>query len=191
MASEREFADAVSRIRELEKQVATLEARNSKMISDLHRAASHVYQEISQRAGNFFAQRIQEAIRGPEGHVKPAAVKYCTCPIESMPCKCGICQECNWAMFHEDDDFMPQGYQGANLLIEVAVRRAQQDSKWGGPSHYDKHYEDDWVRFIQHYLLSCKTCATEGDSEKYEDYLLDVAALAVAAIESSRRKRNV
>lgn len=87
-----------------------------------------------------------------------------------------------------------------HILVEIEDRRIKQDAKHGGPEHDDTHTPFDWVRFIRLF-------ASRADSEippgalwnescdkslagRYEDNLIDVAALAVAAIQSSRRKRN-
>ena len=69
------------------------------------------------------------------------------------------------------------------VLAEVRVRREEQDDQHGGPAHDDTHRLTDWVGYIQNELSWVR-------SENCEDKLLDIAALAVAAIQSSRRKRN-
>lgn len=98
----------------------------------------------------------------------------------------------------------------AILGPELFKRREEQNTKHGGPEHDDTHTPEDWCRFIQDYayrariaiidpseiqesrdfgiveLLPSGTLTTQSFST-YEDKLLDVAALAIAAIQSSRR----
>lgn len=66
-----------------------------------------------------------------------------------------------------------------NALLE---RREDQDRKWGGPEHDDRHTEVDWIQLIEVY--------STGDSRDFEDRMLDVAALAFAAIQSQARINN-
>jgi hypothetical protein len=75
------------------------------------------------------------------------------------------------------------------IAAEVRERRAEQDKQWGGPKHDDEHFPADWVRYIRKAARQAMTREAPQEAEGFEDYMLDVAALAVAAIESSRRKR--
>jgi hypothetical protein len=75
------------------------------------------------------------------------------------------------------------------IAAEVRERRAEQDKQWGGPKHDDEHFPADWVRYIRKAARQAMTREVPQEAEGFEDYMLDVAALAVAAIESSRRKR--
>ena len=74
------------------------------------------------------------------------------------------------------------------VLREVTTRRRAQDRKHGGPEHDDTHTPGEWLAFIREFTqrAHCAWLEDLGD----EDRLLDVAALAVAAIQSSRRKRK-
>jgi len=72
-------------------------------------------------------------------------------------------------------------------LARVAERRAKQDAKHGGPAHDDTHSRSEWLMFLEDYVRRARYCE---NGETYEYYLIDVAALAVAAIQSSRRKRR-
>jgi hypothetical protein len=78
-----------------------------------------------------------------------------------------------------------------SLLAEVAEERARQDSKWGGASHDDQHSTSDFVQFIEDYAGWARTMAGMDSPEKAERRLIQVAALALAAVESSRRKRGL
>ena len=81
------------------------------------------------------------------------------------------------------------------VLTELFARRDKQDAEWGGPEHYYRHSRADWCRSIHQYLADASV-AFYGDSDVqylasvFEDKMLDVAALAVAAVQSSRRKQS-
>lgn len=82
--------------------------------------------------------------------------------------------------------------------LEIEARRAQQDAKHGGPAHDDTHTTHDWCRFIHEFTNRAEYGPNHRtndfpvwDAAAFEDCMIDVAALAVAAILSNRRKRNV
>jgi hypothetical protein len=84
------------------------------------------------------------------------------------------------------------------VLAEVRVRREEQDDQHGGPAHDDTHTPGEWVGFIRRQTALAmgefikavdRGRGTPDRLDFYESKLLDVAALAVAAIQSSRRKR--
>lgn len=64
------------------------------------------------------------------------------------------------------------------ILDEIVTERARQDAKWGGPAHDDQHTMGDFMRFIQQ---------RTGPFPSRKD-LIQIAALAVAAIESLDRR---
>jgi len=66
--------------------------------------------------------------------------------------------------------------------------RLAQDLAHGGPEHDDTHTPVEWRVFIQIYNNQGEQYATEPEIR--ESKLLAVAGLAVAAIQSSRRKRR-
>lgn len=73
---------------------------------------------------------------------------------------------------------------------ELQERRNKQDVQWGGPAHDDTHDRRDWPTFIEKFMLRADADAQAGLFERYESNMIDVAALAIAAILSSRRKRQ-
>lgn len=75
----------------------------------------------------------------------------------------------------------------ADILGEVAIERVRQDEKWGGPDHDDEHDATDWCRYIEMRLHSSNAGHTTGDSRRW---FLEIAALAVAAIETIDRADN-
>jgi hypothetical protein len=75
----------------------------------------------------------------------------------------------------------------AILGAELQNRCYEQDEQWGGHAHDDKHGRYNWVSFIRDF--AGKASLEYKHPEIYEDKMLDVAALAIKAIQSSRRKR--
>ena len=85
----------------------------------------------------------------------------------------------------------------SHIFGEIARRRESQDFKWGGPAHDDTHKLPEWVAFAHTYLCRAQIAGWNtrltGDydaSLDFEKQMIHVAALAVASIQSSRRKRN-
>ncbi len=75
------------------------------------------------------------------------------------------------------------------VLDQVDAERHQQDEKWGGARHDDDHQRADWVSFIKDHLDRA-TKAAPHDMDEYRQQLLEIAALAVAGIESHDRKQR-
>ncbi len=77
-----------------------------------------------------------------------------------------------------------ESYRSSSVLIEVLNERRRQDDKWGGPKHDDHHVDKDWLGFIS------KRSVDKGarNPKDRRQNLLEIAALAVAAIESMDRK---
>lgn len=64
---------------------------------------------------------------------------------------------------------------------EIVAERHRQDVRWGGPDHDDEHYPSDWVSYIKEH-------ADKALNGNYRQRLIEVAALAVAAVESYDRR---
>ena len=75
------------------------------------------------------------------------------------------------------------------LLSEVSAERVRQDGKWGGAEHDDDHTTADFVQLIQDYAGWARTMAGMQSYDKARNRLIQVAALAVAAVESIDRKK--
>ena len=74
--------------------------------------------------------------------------------------------------------------QRAAIVAEIERERAAQDRQWGGPTHDDSHNRLDWCEYIRK-QAGLALRATNG--REFEERMIKAAALAVAAIESSRR----
>lgn len=73
----------------------------------------------------------------------------------------------------------------STVVDEVLAERVRQDAKWGGPAHDDTHVLSDWWGFIRERLDTLQYPL--GPADERRD-LIEVAALAIAAVESMDRK---
>lgn len=79
------------------------------------------------------------------------------------------------------------------VLAQVREERRRQDKQWGGPSHDDAHVPSDWVSYVGEHLDRAKKSIVQrvlADPDRYRQNMIEVAALAVAAVESLDRKRK-
>jgi len=77
-----------------------------------------------------------------------------------------------------------------NVLVEISDERERQDKKWGGAGHDDQRHPQDFVQLIEDYAGWARVMAGMNNPEKTRKRLIQVAALAVAAIESIDRKQQ-
>jgi len=72
-----------------------------------------------------------------------------------------------------------------DVYDEIKHERLQQDRQWGGPVHDDKTHDSlDWLELIRDRVT------IGGDPRTYRKRMVQVAALAVAALESLDRIHN-
>ena len=76
----------------------------------------------------------------------------------------------------------------SRILDEVQAERRWQDEKWGGPAHDDTHSVQEFVGFIHEHAEKAIAPGTGPDDTCRR--LVEVAALAVATVESIRRKHK-
>lgn len=87
-----------------------------------------------------------------------------------------------------------------SVLFEIAKERGRQDAKWGGPAHDDKHKTKEFADFIALRADRIRVFMhvnPEADGttklayrgETPRSILVEIAALAVAAVESIDRKQ--
>ena len=74
------------------------------------------------------------------------------------------------------------------VLLEVANERQRQDEKWGGPSHDDFHSLHVWPRWIKNYASWADQMLDMRSYGKMRNRLIQIAAMAVAAVESLDRQ---
>lgn len=80
------------------------------------------------------------------------------------------------------------GTRPPTALEEVAIERQRQDGKWGGAEHDDRHSTAEFVQLIEDYAGWARTMAGMNSPAKARNRLIQVAALAIAAVESIDRK---
>lgn len=71
----------------------------------------------------------------------------------------------------------------SKAVYDVMKERHRQGLKWGGPEHDDEHTPDEWECFIVERIAPL----TDRD-ETFRKRMVEVSALALAAIESFDRK---
>jgi len=76
----------------------------------------------------------------------------------------------------------PQSWEA--VCRDVLAERVAQDQQWGGSTHDDNHRPDEWCLYID---KQRRLARDADDPRAYESRLIKIAALAVAAIQSSRR----
>ncbi len=69
----------------------------------------------------------------------------------------------------------------SQVLVDVAAERIRQDAQWGGPAHDDTLRPGDWSRVLRRLLAEADAAA--GDVDTYPRKLVQIAAVAVAAIQ--------
>ncbi len=79
----------------------------------------------------------------------------------------------------------------ADVFAEIAAERGRQDAKWGGPDHDDEHTTGNWTIWIDLIVeYAGKAYSPDNSDEAYANArrrFIEVAALAVAAVESIER----
>lgn len=80
-----------------------------------------------------------------------------------------------------------------SVLALVGDKREVQDAQWGGPEHDDKHTKLEWMDFISKQVEKfAVNLINRGDAymdtPDAKDRFVNIAALAIAALESFERK---
>lgn len=70
---------------------------------------------------------------------------------------------------------------------EIMCKRQEQDRRWGGPEHDDTHSYQEWAGFIDKQMTQLYSKEDPDEMWNFRERMLDVAALAVAAIEAYDR----
>lgn len=73
------------------------------------------------------------------------------------------------------------------ILLEVSAERARQERKWGLPYTDDRWSASDWHEMIADYNGWARRMWTMGSLSKARNRYIQVAALAVAAVEAIDR----
>ncbi|MCK5609395.1 hypothetical protein KAR91_46410 [Candidatus Pacearchaeota archaeon] len=75
-----------------------------------------------------------------------------------------------------------------NIVNEVISERNRQDKKWGGAEHDDKHAPSEFVQWIEDYAGWARMMSSMLSYDRARKRLIQIAALAIAAVESIDRK---
>lgn len=67
------------------------------------------------------------------------------------------------------------------FVLAVYDERGRQDEEHGGPIHDDQHCQEDWREYVAYQIQK---------TQDFERCMVKVAALAMAAFESNRRKHG-
>lgn len=78
-----------------------------------------------------------------------------------------------------------------SLYNEIKQERIRQDDKWGGPTHDDRHTTMDFIELIESYAAGARQMVDINNQSATRHKLLEIAALAVASIESVDRKQSL
>lgn len=77
-----------------------------------------------------------------------------------------------------------------NVLEQVFRERIRQDAKWGGAANDDQWNPLDWHEMIADYNAWARRMACMGSFDKARNRYVQIAALAVAAVEALDRKEQ-
>jgi hypothetical protein len=71
------------------------------------------------------------------------------------------------------------------IYADIEKERNRQDAKWGGPEHDRGHLLEEWLDFIEKQISNLDVALETGGpvQEEYRRRMINIAALAVAAIE--------
>ena len=71
------------------------------------------------------------------------------------------------------------------IFGRISDERERQDVEWGGLEHDDQHIATDWCQYID----KQRRLARDADTpQEFMARMIKIAALAVAAIESTQRR---
>lgn len=80
------------------------------------------------------------------------------------------------------DEIFRMSLIGGGIIGKIHQERTLQDDQWGGPEHDDEHQPSDWIAFMGKFMRRIQ------NGECVEDSLVKIAALAIAALQSNKRK---
>lgn len=98
------------------------------------------------------------------------------------------------ASIHRPKPTLPTPSDFEIVYADILQERRAQDAQWGGGVHDDSHDLTDWPKFIARFTRlaadSVSLSVEKPEHIEFEKRMIKIAALAVAAIQSSRRQRN-
>lgn len=111
---------------------------------------------------------------------------------EGAPPQAGVALD-EWHAMTLAIEQLHAGYKGdiitcSLVLNEVAAERSRQNQKWGGTKNDDQWNALDWHEMIADYNAWARRMACMGSTDKARRRYVQLAALAVAAVEAIDRK---
>lgn len=76
----------------------------------------------------------------------------------------------------------------SDVFEDIRKERKRQRERWGGAEHDDQHTWKDWSYILAEQLFDAARRAEDHNPEGWRRQLVQMAAVAVAAIESYDRK---
>lgn len=72
----------------------------------------------------------------------------------------------------------------------ISTERLAQDKQWGGAEHDDQHRSADWATYVSKQTKPIREMSSfsPASAEEFEERMVKVAALAIAAIQSNCRR---
>lgn len=89
-----------------------------------------------------------------------------------------------------DPDDLQVTAETSKVLYQIAEERQRQDQKWGGPANDDQLDALDWHEMIADYNAWARRMAAMGSLDKARNRYVQLAAIAVAAVEAIDRRQN-
>lgn len=83
----------------------------------------------------------------------------------------------------------PSSYALEIVLTQILEERRNQDKKWGGPAFDDERERTEWLSLIREHEERAKRAVSRtGDLDEYRQQMIQIAALAIAAIHAHDRR---
>lgn len=80
--------------------------------------------------------------------------------------------------------------KNARIAKDIQDERERQSTQWGGHPHDDTHDPHEWIGFIHAKQGDAGDAARKGDGPEFRRRMVQIAALACAAIESYDRRTS-
>lgn len=93
-------------------------------------------------------------------------------------------------MDNNDEQRFARRLKRQDIYTAIEAERERQDEKWGGPEHDDEHTLNEWAKRIHDHAAAAAGiyASYETPDARARREFVEVAALAVAAIEALDRK---
>lgn len=163
-------------------------ARLQRWYDDLKRINDNDIPTLQRERDEAIRQREAYAATNAAGYKRQVELKT---ELAAAQAKLKAFAENDWLKLDCANPSQPQVIICAQIIEE---RRAQ-DRQWGGKNHDDNHNRSEWCEFVADHLGRAKKAQSrfvskgdQCDADEYRKQMIEIAALAMAAIESHDRK---